>query len=177
MSRWRVVIARERAAVLLMDIVDSTAHFYEPFYGPGQYQPLPNDVRALAKKIREGLYLVGFERFIPFGFVGVEGVEDTSRLVGPYLYRDYLGEGYGKFLLDRAMESIQLTAEKLVHTLVHNRAHWAIGFFKRWGFEPISDQPEFIKRWHDGVLAAEAVLPQHMLMARLTDGWESDPVA
>lgn len=159
---------------LLVDIVDSTAYLYSDLADSAAGSPKP----SVEDKVREWLVsadlLIGFEENLPYGFVGAEKVESCCRLIGPYLYRDYLGRGYGLILLDQGIKLARGTGLNPVFALMDTRASWAVSFFSYNGFERIADDPEFIKRWHDGLLANRQMSPTTLLMARLLDAKTED---
>jgi GNAT superfamily N-acetyltransferase len=129
-------------------------------------RPQESDLRA-AVVLHD--YLIAFERFIPFGFVGAETIDDCCRLVGPYLYRDYLGRGYGKFLLQAAISRAHTEGALVLYSLGQRDAAWFTRFLLRSGFEAISDNPEDIRRWRDGLLAGRSLPVGTTLFARLIE--------
>jgi GNAT superfamily N-acetyltransferase len=174
MSEKSFTRARRNAATLVADIIDSTAHFYYPWIPPDAYAPLPRELDALEVELEQGIFWIGFEKNFPFGFVGISAREGAGRLIGPYLYRDYLGQGYGKALLDKALETVQELGLNPAYALAHREAEWALNFYRRWGFEVVSDDPEFIARWCDGLLANEQIPNDHLLLATLTENLFSE---
>lgn len=174
MPDHRFTRARSRAATLVQDILDSTAHFYHPWIPPEAYAPLPRDLDILAELLEQGIYWVGFQKFLPFGFVGLAPNEGAGRVIGPYLYRDYLGQGHGKQLLDKALAGAKELKLNPVYVLPHKEASWALSFYRRWGFEVIAEDPEFIARWRDGLLAGEEIPADHILMATLRENLFSE---
>ncbi len=169
MSEKRVIRATGRALTLLADIVASTSYLYAAALPPEEYTQVVGNEEKIKARLSVGDYLIGFEDHIPFGFVGAERVEDCCRLIGPCLYREYLGRGYGHYLLDYGIKLARATGLNPVYQLIHHRADWAVSFFAHWGFEQVSDDIEFIKRWHDGLLADKSVPENHLLMASLLD--------
>lgn len=169
MAERKLTRARRAAAAMVQDIIDSTAHFYYPWIPPDAYAPLPREHDLLEVELEQGTFWAGFENHLPFGFVGLMAREGAGKLVGPYLYRDYLGCGCGKVLLDQALADARELQLNPIYVLVHREAAWALSFYRRWGFEVIAEDPEFIARWHDGLLAGEDIPHDHVLLASLTD--------
>lgn len=169
MSEKRVIRATGRALTLLADIVNSTSYLYAAALPPEEYTQIIGAEEKIKTRLSVGDYLIGFEDHLPFGFVGAEKVEGCCRLIGPCLYREYLGREYGRFLLDYGIRLARGTGLNPIYQLIHRQAEWAVSFFTHWGFEQISDDVEFIKRWHDGLLADKPVPKNHLLMALLLD--------
>jgi GNAT superfamily N-acetyltransferase len=169
MGEKQVVRATKRAVPLLTDIIDSTAYLYAAALSPEELTHVAEIRARIRAELVTADFLIGFEENKPFGFVGVEKIEASARLVGPYLYPEFLGHNYGKFLLDFGIKLSQSTGLNPIFTLVHRQAVWAISFFMRWGFEQLSDDKEFIRRWHDGILADYPLPGNSILMAQLLD--------
>jgi GNAT superfamily N-acetyltransferase len=169
MSERRVIRATGRALTLLADIVASTSYLYAATLPPDEYTRVIGGEERIKEQLSVGDYLIGFEEHLPFGFVGAEKVEESCRLIGPFLYREYLGRGYGRFLLEYGIKLARGTGLNPIYQLIHRKADWAVNFFTHWGFEQISDDVEFIRRWHDGLLADKSVPENHLLMALLLD--------
>jgi GNAT superfamily N-acetyltransferase len=165
----RVIRATRRAVPLLTDIISSTSYLYAEVLPAEELAWPPNAQERIRAEITSADYLIGFEHNLPFGFVGIEKIEACCRLIGPYLYREYLGKGYGEFLLDFGIKLASATGLNPIFLLVHRQATWATAFFGRHGFEQISDDPEFIRRWRDGILADYPLPGNQVLMARLLD--------
>ncbi len=168
MSTRRITKANQHARVLLQDIADSTRWLYEtPLledYPRDDFAALYEHPHALRRD-----YFVGFEKHIPFGYVGLQVVDEAAEIVGPFLYREYLGQDYGKFLLEYALDVARARESGIAFTLSPCRATWAVNFFSRNGFDPVSSEPEFIKRWHEGILAARELTGEVVLFAKILD--------
>ena len=164
MSSRRVTKANQHARILLQDIADSTRWLYEtPQFEDHQaddFASLYEHPHALRRD-----YFIGFEKHIPFGYVGLQVIEETAEIVGPFLYREYLGQDFGKYLLEYAVDVSRAREAGIIFTLVPGDATWAVNFFSRNGFDPVSSDPEFVKRWHDGLLAARELAAGIVLFA------------
>jgi GNAT superfamily N-acetyltransferase len=168
MSSRRVTKANHHARVLLQDIADSTRWLYETpqleEYPPDNFSSLYEHPHALRRD-----YFIGFEKHIPFGYVGLQVLDEAAEIVGPFLYREYLGQDYGKYLLDYALDVARAREAGIAFTLVPSGADWAANFFSRNGFDPVSAEVEFLRRWHEGVLAARELPGGIVLFASLVD--------
>ncbi|MCK4857590.1 MAG: hypothetical protein KAT58_06465, partial [candidate division Zixibacteria bacterium] len=100
MAEKRLARAGQHAIPLILDIIDSTFYLYGEILEPEELAPREITAKQVVGWLKRGEYRIGFENFMPFGFVGCEAMADCCRLIGPYLYREYLGQEYGKFLLD-----------------------------------------------------------------------------
>lgn len=163
----RIVKASNHALPLLRDIIDSTSFLIKdsPAHGsiPGILEPsFGGDYSPESQE-----YFVGFEDHLPFGFVGFAPEEDCAEVFGPFLYRDFLHRGCGTCLLGYLIDLAKSRNIRVLYLLMPIRDERAIAFFSRNGFEVVSDSPEFIKRWRDGLLAARPIADGAILLAQV----------
>jgi N-acetylglutamate synthase-like GNAT family acetyltransferase len=165
----RISKANSHAVPLLMDIIESTA------YMPG-VDLIKNRLTAtLASGSADDLSLgscnhfIVFEDHFPLGFIGLSPMEDCGEIIGPCLYRDCFGRGLGEHLLEHLFSIARLRELRLLFVLAGADAPHAASFLVRQGFEPVSSDHEFIKRWRDGLLADIPLQPATTLFARLLD--------
>lgn len=169
MSERRTVKANPHAIPLMLDIVEST-----PFL-PGADRLRARFVEMLSSQAPTQTsfgsceYYLAFEDHFPFGFVGLAPLDDCGELRGPFLYRDYLGRGYGDYLLSQIHDVARSRELRLLYALIPTDARKAQSFLVRNGFESVSVDPEFIKRWRDGLLADTSLEIGMALFARLIE--------
>jgi N-acetylglutamate synthase-like GNAT family acetyltransferase len=169
MSERRIVKANPHAIPLMLDIVESTAFL------PGGDQFRARFVEMLSSQAATQMsfggcdYYLAFEDHFPFGFVGLAPLDDCGELRGPFLYRDYLGQGYGEYLLSQIHDLARDRELRLLYALTPADAQKAQSFLVRNDFELISTDSQFIKRWRDGLLAETALETDTALLARLIE--------
>ena len=169
MPERRLVKANPHAIPLMLDIVESTTFL------PGGDQLRARLVEMLSSQAATQMsfgsceYYLAFEDHFPFGFVGLATLDDCGELRGPFLYRDYLGQGYGEFLLSQIRDLARDRELRLLYTLIPADAPKAQSFLVRNGFELVSIDTQFIKRWRDGLLAETSLEAGTALLARLIE--------
>jgi N-acetylglutamate synthase-like GNAT family acetyltransferase len=169
MSERRIVKANTHAIPLMLDIVESTA------FQPGGDQLRARFVEMLSSQTATQTsfgayeYYLAFEDHFPFGFVGLAPLDDCGELRGPFLYRDYLGQGYGEYLLSQVHDMARSRELRLLYALIPAEARKAQSFLVRNGFELVSTDSQFIKRWRDGLLADACPQAGTALLARLVE--------
>lgn len=164
----RFSTANQHAIPLLEDIVESTRYLYA---NPTDQSPPLLDFVHIDEERELGRreFYIGFEDHFPFGFIGLVNHKIAAEIIGPFLYREYLGRGYGGDLLDYARLHAADRGETLIFALVPATAPWALSFYARQGFDFLSGQPEFIRRWNDGLLADRYPLEGLSLVTYLPD--------
>ena len=114
-------------------------------------------------------YFIGFADHLPFGYVRISIDEGEGEVTGPYLYPDYLRSELQAALIEFAVDYMQDLKVRLVYALVLTAIPGTIEAFSSARFEDLSCDPQFIKRWHDGILAHRAVPPETQLFARILE--------
>lgn len=167
MPDCRIVKANPHAIPLMLDMVDSTNYLPGGDRLAESFAERLAAVSATLSSFGSAEYFLGFEDHYPFGFAGFAAIDDCAELIGPFLYRDYLGKGLGVFLLNQICDTVRLRELRLLFALIPSEASQAEGFLIRSGFETVSADPEFIKRWRDGLLAEIRLEERVVLLARL----------
>ena len=169
MSERRIVKANPHAIPLMLDIVESTAFL------PGGEQFRARFVERLSSQAATQAsfgnceYYIAFEDHFPFGLVGLAPLDDCGELRGPFLYRDYLGRGYGEYLLSQIHNLARDRELRLLYALIPADASKAQSFLVRNGFELVSTDSQLLKRWRDGLLADACLETGTALLARLVE--------
>ncbi|GEM_PF-1940077 len=167
MPERRIVRANHHAIPLLIDIVESTAFLPGGDKLRTRFIDELSSHAATQTSFGAGEYYLGFADHLPFGFVGLTPLDDCAELRGPCLYRDYLGQGYGGYLLSEIVNISCRRELHLLYELIPTGAQEAWSFLIRNDFELISTDSPFIKRWRDGLLADLPVEDGTALFARL----------
>ena len=161
--------ANPHAIPLMLDIVESTTFL------PGGDQLRARFVERLSSQAATETSFGGYEFYLafedhfPFGFVGLAPLDDCGELRGPFLYRDYLGQGYGEYLLSQIYDMARDRELRLLYAMIPVDALKARSFLVRNDFELVSTDSQFIKRWRDGLLADARLETGTVLLARLVE--------
>jgi len=169
MSERRIVKANPHAIPLMLDIVESTSFL------PGGNQLRARFVESLSSQAATQAsfggceYFLAFEDHFPFGFGGFAQLDDCAELRGPFLYRDYLGQGYGEYLLSQIHELARGRELRLLYAFIPADSLKAQSFLIRNSFEFVSADSQFIKRWRDSLLVDVHLEIGTALLARLIE--------
>jgi len=169
MSERRIVKANPHAIPLMLDIVESTAFLLGAEQLRKRFIEMLSSQAATQTSFGSCEYYLAFEDHFPFGFVGLAPLDDCGELRGPFLYRDYLGQGYGEYLLSQIHDLARSRELRLLYALIPADAQKAQSFLVRNGFELVSADSQFIKRWRDGLLADACLETGTALFARLIE--------
>lgn len=169
MSERRIVKANPHAIPLMLDIVESAAFLPEGDQLRARFIEMLSSRAATQTSFGSCEYYLAFEDHFPFGFVGLAPLDDCGELRGPFLYRDYLGQGYGEYLLSQIHDMARSKELRLLYALIPADAQKAQSFLVRNGFDLVSTDFQFIKRWRDGLLAETSLETGTALLARLIE--------
>lgn len=167
MSNLRIVRAGQHALTLLVDIRENAERELSE-----ETLPLTNDSYSeLHEHATECSYhyFLGFEDHMPFGYVRISIDEGECEIVGPYLYPDYNRQELQIVLIEHALDFMRSLKVRLVYVLVPLAYTGSADAYSSSHFEDISDNVEFMKRWHDGVLAHRSIPTNTRLFARILD--------
>lgn len=167
MSELRIVRAGQHALTLLVDIRENAQ------------RGLCDDLIEFAGDDYAGLhehatetsthYFIGFDDHLPFGYVRISIDDGEGEVTGPYLYPDYLRSELQTALIEFALEFMQNLSVRLVYALALTVIPGTVEAYSNARFEDLSDDPQFIKRWHDGILAQRTIPAQTRLLARILE--------
>jgi GNAT superfamily N-acetyltransferase len=169
MSERRIVKAGPHAIPLMFDIVESTAFLPGADQLRARFVEMLSSQAATQTSFGSCEYYLAFEDHFPFGFVGLAPLDDCGELHGPFLYRDYLGQGYGDYLLSQIYDIARDRELRLLYALIPADAQKAQSFLAHNSFELVSTDSQFIKRWRDGLLAETCLETGTVLLARLVE--------
>jgi GNAT superfamily N-acetyltransferase len=169
MSERRIVKANPHAIPLMLDIAESTAFLPGGDRLRARFVEMLSSQSATQTSFGNCEYYLAFEDHFPFGFVGLAPLDDCAELHGPFLYRDFLGQGYGEYLLSQIYDLVRGRELRLLYALIPAEASKAQSFLVRNGFEFVSTDSQFIKRWRDGLLADVSLETGTAMLARLIE--------
>lgn len=167
MPELRIVRAGKHAVTLLADIRENAVRDLNDalnHFANDDYAGLHEHASECSTH-----YFIGFENHLPFGYIRISIDDGECEVIGPYLYPDYLRSELQAALIEFAVEYMQNLKVRLVYALVLTAIPGAMEAFSGARFEDISNDPQFIKRWHDGILAHRAVPPEMQLFARILE--------
>jgi GNAT superfamily N-acetyltransferase len=170
MTELRIVHAGLHALTLLCDIRENLVRDFA------------EDVQAFLQDDYESLnvsasesnthYFIGFADNSPFGYLRVSHDESAAEIKGPFLYPDYRSSELSSRLIAHALSVIARLRVPLVYSLVPAQDIGTAEDYAHAQFEYISDDIEFLKRWHDGIVADRSIPNGVRLFVRLLDGVE-----
>lgn len=80
------------------------------------------------------------------GFLGLTSLkEDSVYLVALYLLKEYYRQSYGSLTISCLCKELKTKGVSEIVLQAHIKAHWAISFYKKNGFEEISRDEEHLK--------------------------------
>lgn len=135
MSRIRSCRDDERTAILA--IVNAAAEAYRGVIPADRWHEPYMDPRELDSEIAAGVAFWGYEADgALIGVMGVQRVGDVDLIRHAYVLPDSQGRGVGRALLEHLRR--RTARRMLVGTWA--AADWAIRFYRRNGFEPVSPE-------------------------------------
>lgn len=173
MPELRIVRAGQHALTLLSDIHDNALRELSEdliLFGADDYNGLHDHATECSVH-----YFIGFEDHRPFGYVRISIDEGECEITGPYVYPDYLRGDFQAALIEFAVDYMQNLKVRLVYALVLTAIPGIAEAYTNTHFEDLSDDPQFIKRWHDGVLAHRVIPSGTQLFARILES-SSKPI-
>lgn len=167
MPELRYLRAGRRALPLLQDILEAALNGQS-----AEVQAMLHDdfAELLNAEDNPGVsYIVGFEDHVPIGYVKCIHSELILELVGPFLYVDYATVESSSHLIRKAKTYMESQESRLVFALIPESLVPVGNSYPVAGFDEVSDQPELIKRWRDGLLADRLTAAGSILYAQLID--------
>lgn len=167
MSELRITRAGPHALTLLVDIRENA----QRLLSDELITLLFDDFHDLHEHASECSihYFIGFENHFPYGYVKVSLDDGEGEIAGPYSYAEYSDGPLQTALLAYALDFCQKHQVRLVYSLNIKGILGAAESYLQTGFEDISDDSQFIKRWHGGILADRVIPPGTQLFARLLE--------
>lgn len=163
----RYLRAGPRALPLLQDLHEQTL------------APLPPDVAAMwaddfADLLLESeepstVYILGFADHSPLGYVKCSVDDLTMEISGPFLYPEFSSASSATGLLDQVCELARFRERRLIYCMCPQPLLAVREALGESGFEEVSSEREFIKRWRDGLLADHLLAENCLLFALLLE--------
>ena len=130
----------------LLEIVNAAAEAYRGVIPTDRWRDPYMDAAELDREIAAGVRFWGCEAQGRLaGVMGIQAVRDVDLIRHAYVRPDAQGEGVGRRLLEHLLASAQ--RPMLVGTWA--AAEWAIRFYRRNGFEPVTTEQKdrLLKRY------------------------------
>jgi len=130
----------------LLEIVNAAAEAYRGVIPTDRWRDPYMDAAELDREIAAGVRFWGCEAQGRLaGVMGIQAVRDVDLIRHAYVHPDAQGEGVGRRLLEHLLASAQ--RPMLVGTWA--AAEWAIRFYRRNGFEPVTTEQKdrLLKRY------------------------------
>jgi ribosomal protein S18 acetylase RimI-like enzyme len=164
MEMIQILKAYEKDNIFLAKVCRDAVQLYEKIT-PGSFQ------KQAVRFEREGLpssyevSIVYYENH-PIGFIGSTTLTpNITYVVALYLLNEYQRKGLGTKILNIFLSSLYQNGKKEVALLVHKNASWAIDFYRKNGFEVITDEERRIKQYADSSMN-KFYLPNTLLMSK-----------
>jgi hypothetical protein len=167
MTDIRIARAGPHSLALLTDIRDNAARHISPELVP-LFRNSFDDLYEHATECSVH-YFLGFADHRPFGYVRLAIEEGEAEISGPRFYPEYQTPIYTSSLLEFAIAFLQKQSVRMVYSLARPANTAELEGYADALFEDISDDPEFVRRWHDGILADRAIPSGTRLFVRLLE--------
>jgi GNAT superfamily N-acetyltransferase len=127
--------ANERGEIL--EIVNAAAEAYRGVIPADRWREPYMDAAELDREIAAGVAFWGCESGERLaGVMGIQAVRDVDLVRHAYVRPDAQGEGIGR----RLLEHLRASAERPLLVGTWAAAEWAIRFYRRNGFEPVTTE-------------------------------------
>src|SRR5690606_16308431 len=87
------------------------------------------------------------------GTISLQYFGDWAYVGYVYLDADWVGNGYGRELLEFAAGMASRKGMQGVSLIAHPEAQWATKAYRKFGFERVATDKAEVLAWNDGVLA------------------------
>ncbi len=114
-------------------------------------------------------YFIGFADNLPFGYLRISCDDGEAEIKGPFCYPEYCRDRLIRSLLIHALTFLEQLRVRLIYSLVPAQISKVAEAYADAQFEDLSDNIEFQKRWHDGILAGRNIPEGTSLFARLIE--------
>lgn len=173
MTEIRIVRVGPHALTLLTDIRENALRI-----APTEVSEfLHDDYAELHEHATESTthYFVGFKDHSPFGYLRTSVDDGEAEIKGPFLYPEFFASGLAVQLVEHALRFVGEMKTQVIYALVPLGQIEADRTFSDTSFEDISNDAEFLKRWHDGILADRQIPTGTKLFVRLLEISDSSP--
>jgi GNAT superfamily N-acetyltransferase len=134
------------------DFLRSTADWYRPFLEEADM--VEHDVPAewKAENYERRDFYLGVLDETPVGTVSLQYFGDFAYVGYVYLDADFVGNGYGRRLLDFAAREAARRGMQGVALIAHPQATWATRAYLKFGFRKLASSKDQVLAWNDGAL-------------------------
>lgn len=151
-----VTLRRTRPSELaaVVEVVSSTASWYEPFVSPDDFESQHCVDLAWAKENYERREF--WSALIDGEVVGVLTIQEAGDwlyLGYVFVHRERVGMRIGAALITRARAEVSRRGKRGMVLLAHPEATWAVRFYRRQGFVRIADDDAGVCAWNGGWLS------------------------
>lgn len=173
MSDVQIVRAGHHALTLMVDIRENAVRECEPH----EREFLFDDFAELHEHATESSvhYFIGFSGHMPFGYLRTSVDDKEAEIRGPFMYPDYSNPALSAQLIEHTLEFLRKLKVQLIYCLAVPGQAKLISIYSDLLFEDLSSEGEFLRRWHDGILADRRIPPGTRLLVRLLEISEPDP--
>jgi hypothetical protein len=171
MTDIRIARAGPHALALLTDIRDNAARQSSSELAPSDRNSF-DDLYEHATECSVH-YFLGFADHRPFGYLRLAIEEGEAEISSPRFYPEYQSPIYTSSLLEFAIAFLQKQSVRMVYSLTRPANDTELEGYVDALFEDISDDPEFVRRWHDGILADRPIPAGTKLFVRLLESLDS----
>ncbi len=128
---------RENERGEILEIVNAAAEAYRGVIPADRWREPYMDATELDREIAAGVAFWGCESGGRLaGVMGIQAVRDVDLIRHAYVRPDAQGEGIGR----RLLEHLRASAERPLLVGTWAAAEWAIRFYRRNGFEPVTTE-------------------------------------
>lgn len=130
----------------------STADWYRPFLREEDMaeHDVPDSWKAANFERRD--FYMGFVGETAVGTISLQYFGDHAYVGYVYLDAAFVGNGYGRQLLEFAAGLAREKGMKGVALIAHPEATWATRAYVKFGFEKVASDREDVLAWNDGAL-------------------------
>jgi GNAT superfamily N-acetyltransferase len=152
----------------ICEIINDSARAYQGVIPPDRWHEPYMPIDALREEIRSGIRFYGYDRQGSLvGVMGIQDVKDVTLIRHAYVRTEWRAHGIGRELLSHLVE----LTERPILIGTWRAATWAIRFYKRNGFNVVSDDEKNrllqtywtipVRQIEESVVLANERWPQH----------------
>lgn len=136
--------ATHKELPFVCQVCKSTEEIYSQIM-PGAFSKQGKKYEKFGLPIDYDIHIIKNDE-VPIGFLGLTQLSESSvYLVALYLLKEHYRQNYGSETIKCLGEILNDKGVSEIILQAHKKAHWAINFYKKNGFEEISGTEEHIK--------------------------------
>jgi ribosomal protein S18 acetylase RimI-like enzyme len=137
---------------MVADFVSSSAEWYRPIVDEKDMGEHAVDEAWASRNFELRDFYIGRADENAIGTISLQYFDDYAYLGYIYLNVDYVGNGYGRTLIDFAQGVARRRGVKGMSLIAHPEATWAKKAYLKYGFEIVERNKDKILSWQDGAL-------------------------